>query len=351
MRSLRRILVPVVAVCLALAVAAPAAAAWIVTAATGDGAAAGSTVNPPTTPVTAVTGSSVTLSWTAPSTGAIPSGYSVQRTSPLPAPVCTATAATTCTDTGLSPTTTYTYEITSLVGVWVSTPLTATATTSTPLPSAFVVTVPATATAGTPFTVTIQARKSDGTNDTTYNGVHALTFSGPGTIGAYAPIYPANATFNAGGFATISVTLFKAESVTITVADGDPSRTGVSGVVAVAPRVGTTLRWTTDAAGLIPACPSGTLVVGVGGQRTWYVGVLDTYGNRAIQGGAATVTIRATAGNGTPPNGTLTVNAGANPAVTATAFTMKLKKKGGTATTWRSSSPSLTATSCTLSPT
>ena len=119
----------------------------------------------------------------------------------------------------------------------------------------------------------------------------------------------------------------------------------------VAPGAASRLLWTTDSAGLVDACPGGTVVVGAGGQRSWYVALLDGYGNLAIQGASAgTVTVRTTSGNGTPPNGSLTVNAGANPAVTSTALTMKLKKKSGTATTWRATVPSLTAVSCTLSP-
>lgn len=287
--------------------------------------------------------------------GATPSGYSVQRTGPSQAPVCTAVTTTTCTDTGLVPSTAYTYEIRALVGIWRSPALVTAATTLPPSPAAFVVVVeaPTTVTAGAQVTLTIQARNDAGADDPSYAGDHTLSFSGPGTVGGNAPSYPGSVTFDSTGLASnVKVRLYMAQVVTITVADpAAPQRTGVSNAVTVLPGPASRLLWTTDAAGLTDACPLGTVSVGVGGQRSWYVALLDGYGNRAIQGGTdGTVTVRTTSGNGTPPNGSLTVNAGANPAVTSTALTMKLKKKSGTATTWRASMPSLTAVSCTLSP-
>lgn len=352
MRARRGLAVPLLVLGAVLSLTAPAAGAWVVASTAAAAAAAATTLDPPVSPSWTVTASSVTLTWSAPATGAIPTGYSVRRTAPSPTVVCVAVTVTTCTDTGLLPATSYSYAITSLAGAWVSAPLSATATTAATSPSAFLVTGPTTASAGTPFSVTIQARRSDGTNDTAYTGAHTLSFSGPGTVGGHAPVYPAGATFDANGSATVTVTLFKAESVTLTVADpSDSARTGVSGVVVIAPGAGAALRWTTDAAGLVDACPTGTVVVGAGGRGSWYVGILDQYGNQGVQGTtAATVTITSTTGNGTPPGGSLTVNAGANPAVTSTAMTMKLKKKNGTATTWRASVPSLSAASCTLSP-
>ena len=63
---------------------------------------------------------------------------------------------------------------------------------------------------------------NDGTTvDTTYSGSKSIMFSGPGGV----PIYPATVTF-ASGVGTRNITLIKAESTTITAADG--SLTGVA---------------------------------------------------------------------------------------------------------------------------
>lgn len=354
----RRLLTPLLAAGLVVLVAAvPAAAAWVVAAAAGSVSATGTTLAAPTSPVSVVTQSSVTLSWTPPAAGAAPSGYTVVRTAPAPATtVCAATPATTCTDSGLSAATSYSYAITSVAGTWVSpTSLTASATTAPLSPSAFVVTVPAGATAGVPFAVGIQARLSDGNPDTGYTGVHALTFSGPGTIGAYSPVYPASGTFNAAGYASVTVTLYRAETVTLTVADGDPSRTGVSAPITVAPTAGVSMRFTSDAAGLVPACPAGSVVVGANGQRSWYVGVLDQYGNRAVQGTPQRrIALSVVSGNGNdprPPN--LSIGVGANPAVTSGGSKLQLlaARKGPTDTTYQaavSQGGALPAITCTL---
>jgi len=350
------VLVPVLA--LPLLVGSPALAAWVVSSTGADSAARGTALSAPTGAASTVTGSSVSLTWVAPATGPVPTGYTVQRTSPTSAAVCVAVAVTTCTDTGLTPTTTYSYSVTALRGLWASAPLGASATTATPLPSAFVLTVPPTATAGTQFAITIQARKSDGTDDTAYTGAHALSFSGPGTVNGNAPVYPATATFNANGFANnVQVRLYKAEATTITVSDGDPSRTGVSGTVTVAAGTASSLRWTTDAAGLVEACSGGSLVVGPGGQRSWYVAVLDQYGNRAVQGATARqINISRSPGGasgGTATPTALTVLANANPAVTSTSTVLKLKKKSPAATTFTAaSSPAAGVSSvlCVLTP-
>jgi hypothetical protein len=236
--------------------------------------------------------------------------------------------------------------------------LVTTATTATPLPSAFVVT-PSTSSvaAGTAFTVTIQARRTDGTDDIGYNGFHALTFSGPGTVGGNAPIYPAGGTFDAGGRATVTVRLFRAETVTLTVADIDPARTGVSSAITVLPGTASRLLWTTDAGGLIDACPAGSVTVGAGGQRSWYVAERDTYGNRTIEvAGGRTIGFSRSPGGasgGTFGPGTLTIPGGANPAVTTGTVVLKLKKKAPAATTFTASSTppdGIPSVSCTLSP-
>jgi hypothetical protein len=205
--------------------------------------------------------------------------------------------------------------------------------------------------------VTIQAKNTGGGDDTTYTGPHNLSFSGPGTIGSNAPLYPTSASFNAGGRATVSVTLFMAQTVTITVADGDPTRTGVSNAVTVAPRAASRLHWTKDSAGLIEACTTGTEVVGPNGQRSWYVGELDQYGNRAVEvAGGRTISLSRTPGGanaGTFAPASLAIAGATSPAVTPGTFTLKLKKKTPVATTFTAAATpaaGISPVSCQLAP-
>jgi len=349
----RRTAVLVPGLVCALVGGAPALAAWNVPSSGAEVAAAASSLAPPVPGTPTVTSSSVTLTWSAPAGGAAPSGYTVLRTAPTTAAVCVGVTTTTCTDSGLSPTTSYTYAVTSTRAGWSSAPVTATATTTATLPSAFLVTAPATASAGVAFTVTVQARKSDGSLDDTYTGSHALTFSGPGTVGTSAPVYPATAVFDATGLATVTVRLYKAETVTLTVDDGDPVRTGVSSPLVVAPAAPNRLMWAADAAGLTDACPTGTVVVGVGGQRSWRVAVLDVYGNRAVEGATDRTVATGRVGGGGASAGTasvpsLVVPAGASPAVTSTTVTLKLKKRSPADTLFRASSTGVTRADCTL---
>jgi hypothetical protein len=77
-------------------------------------------------------------------------------------------------------------------------------------------------TAGTPFTIaTITANLYSGGTDTSYTGVKTLVFTGPGiSAKGNAPTYPATVTFTSGVATNISITLFKAETTTLTVTQG-----------------------------------------------------------------------------------------------------------------------------------
>jgi trimeric autotransporter adhesin len=97
----------------------------------------------------------------------------------------------------------------------------------------FQVTVSSPQTAGSAFTATITARAGSSTN-TGYSGSHALSFSGPGTApdGTHTPDYPGSVTF-ASGAGTASVTLYKAETPTLTATSGNLS--GTSAAFTVSP--------------------------------------------------------------------------------------------------------------------
>jgi type II secretory pathway pseudopilin PulG len=84
-------------------------------------------------------------------------------------------------------------------------------------------------TAGTPFTIgTITAQLYSGGTDTSYSGVKTLVFSGPGASAkGNVPTYPASVTFTNGVATNVSITLFKAETTTLTATQG--AITGSSG--------------------------------------------------------------------------------------------------------------------------
>ena len=79
---------------------------------------------------------------------------------------------------------------------------------------------PGTQTAGTAFNVTITAIDAYGNTATGYAGAKAVTFSGPANSpNGHAPTYPASVTF-AAGVGTASVTLFDAQTTTLTATPG-----------------------------------------------------------------------------------------------------------------------------------
>ena len=114
-------------------------------------------------------------------------------------------------------------------------------------------------TAGTPFSLTVSAFDPYGNAPSGWVSTNGcVAFSGPGTIGTYAPIYPAGPApcasgqsqlaFNASGEAPAQMTLFKAEAPTLVVTGG--GKTGsTSFTVNPAPLDHFTL------SGLAPAAP------------------------------------------------------------------------------------------------
>ena len=88
-------------------------------------------------------------------------------------------------------------------------------------------------TAGTVFTETITATLPGGGTDTSYTGVETVTFSGPSASpSGTSPSYPASVTFTAGvGIA--SVTLYDAQTTTLTAVQGAVSGRSASFAVAV----------------------------------------------------------------------------------------------------------------------
>ena len=151
--------------------------------------------------------------------------------------------------------------------------------------NSFQVTVSGSQTAGIAFNATITAR-ANGVTNASYTGSHALSFSGPGTApdGTHAPVYPSSVTFS-GGIGMAAVTLFQAESPTLTATSGNLS--GTSAALTVNPAA---------AASLSPTAASTTPTAGITDNLT--IVAKDAYGNTAttytgsksvIFGGAGTI--------------------------------------------------------------
>jgi hypothetical protein len=99
--------------------------------------------------------------------------------------------------------------------------------------TAFSVGNPGTQTAGTGFSLTVTAVDTYGNTVTSYAGSKTMTFSGPaGSPNGTGPAYPARTTFT-GGVASPTVTLYDAQTTTITVTQG--TITGTSGSFVVNP--------------------------------------------------------------------------------------------------------------------
>ena len=313
---MRRSLLLVPALVVTLAVFTLTAGATWLAVGTGAAASRSTSVGKPTAVAATATGSSsVQVTWSPPvPPSPAPSSYDVFRyNGGTGALVCSVAAASprVCNDTGLAPSTTYGYTVESRLGTnWLSGQTSqATATTNAApagTPNFLVALVTAgNKTAGTAFDVRVTARNGT-TTDATYTGPHALTFSGPGNNGSPYPnpTYPTSGTF-AAGVATVSVTLRKAETATLTVAEG--ARTGSTSITVVA-GTATHLRYTsstrngtTDPA---PCAEGGTVMV-ITRAGSWLskVSRYDASGNPAS---GSPITISVTAGGG---SGTLSVPA------------------------------------------
>jgi type II secretory pathway pseudopilin PulG len=143
-------------------------------------------------------------------------------------------------------------------------------------------------TAGTGFTLTITAQLYSGGTDTSYSGTKSLVFTGPGTSAkGNAPTYPASVTFTNGVAINVPITLFRAETTTLTATQG--LITGPSNSFTVAGKA--VAGFTIDTVGTQTAgTPFGVNVRAV-----------DVYGNPASYNKSVTMAWTATPANS--PNG------------------------------------------------
>ena len=126
----------------------------------------------------------------------------------------------------------YSYTVTAIWQSWTSVSAAAGATVSSGALARFIVSAPGSATAGASVSVTLTAQDSAGNTVVAYTGSQAISFSGPSNSpGGTAPAYPGSVSFSAG-VGTASVTLYDAQSTTLTAAQGGAS--GTSGSITVA---------------------------------------------------------------------------------------------------------------------
>ncbi len=135
----------------------------------------------------------------------------------------------------------------------------------------FVLSNVGTQTAGTAFNVTITAADQYGNAATGYaNGNHTLTFTGPSSSpNGTAPLYPAQVSFT-NGIGTANVTLYDAQTTTLTASATGPSLTGTSNSFAVNGKPGSAFSVTNP----------GTQTVGV--QFNVTITAVDAYGNTDV---------------------------------------------------------------------
>ena len=204
------------ALCLALG-AIPAYAVWSVIGTGSTTATASFLVTPAAPAVGSPTASSLVVNGTLPS-GQVPSTtYAVKRGA---ATVCTPSATPwSCTDSGLAANTTYSYTLVASISSWTAASSSTSGTTTCTTPDTYSVAAPA-ATAGAALTVTLTAKKCDGTLDAAYAGSKALTWAAvAASPSGKVALLPATASFS-GGTATVSVTLYAAGSATLAPSTG-----------------------------------------------------------------------------------------------------------------------------------
>jgi Fibronectin type III domain len=253
-------------------------------------------------PVTGVTATvqsstSIKISWHTPTQTVDNVSYEVLDTTNS-TNVCTAPVTPSCTDTGVLPGQTYSFTVRAFVS---STSWTNDVTTSATTPDVYALSPTTAQTAGSPFTLTVTAKKATSpTNgtliaDTSYAGT-SISFSGPssspnGTAPTYNGSTSTSATVSfAAGQATVAVALYNAASTTLTATTG-------SGGTAV---IGTDT-FTVNNAGILLSfsggCSSFTTKKNTGSTVTISRATTDQYGNADPNAGN-TVSLALSGNNG-----------------------------------------------------
>ena len=294
-------------------------AAWTPGSA-GSGTSSARAIGVPTAPSATPLGSSaIHITWAAPSAPTVgPTGYScaVPRRSrrPLASSRLRRCRVTTPVSRRARRTPTRSRRASARTGG--ARPTAGFSATTTGVPTVSVAVPPTTRTAGVSFAVVMTATTNGVTVDSSYTGTKTITFSGPGSSpSGAAPVYPATVNFVAG-VGTATVTLVRAETVSLQATDGTRvGATSVTVAAATAARLGYT--------GSTPSCAAGSVIVGNGGTFTSFVTLFDTYGNPATASVAQVIALAsAPSGTGTLTPTSLTVPAGSSQ--TSETFSFKL---------------------------
>jgi len=309
----RRLVTCSIAAGAVLAISVPAFAYWTADASASGNATATVMGSFAASATASADASKVTISVSG-ATGPAPTSWVVSRTAPNTSGGCTITApATSCDDTtGIAQGTTYSYSVVAKLSNWTGAIKTVSTTTST-LSHTYEFRVvgaqPTTGTAGTAINLTIQAYK-DGSIETGY-APSALSLTGANNApdGSAPTIAAGNWS---SGQTTVSLSLVKAESATVTIKDSTASPAQHSltlAPIAVSPGSANKVVWTS------PSVSSGSLsnpclftctakAVGNFGTFTASVSITDALGN-VVSGVGAVKTVSLS--TSTNPSGSYTL--------------------------------------------
>jgi hypothetical protein len=268
-----------------------AQAAWMATG-SGDGASQAGSLGVPTGgSVGSATTTSLSLSWSAPSAGASPTGYTVLRSTSsgsgyasIASGGCSGTVNTTsCTDSGLTAGTSYYYVVAATRAAWTgANSAEFTGTTSTAGTPNFLVTLgSAPHVAGANVSVTLTARAGTTTN-TAFTGAHTIVWSGlDSSPNATVPTYPVQTVNFTSGVSTttLNVRMVKAGAQSLTATEG--SRAG-------------TATTTVDSAGVaLSFSPSGDVLIAKNSANNPFSIVVpnDAFGNSFTRSSPLNVTL------------------------------------------------------------
>jgi hypothetical protein len=143
-----------------------------------------------------------------------------------------------------------------------------TITTGPASTSSFTLTTPTGVTAGVPFNDTLSAFDQYGNPTPSYTGPKSLTFKGPSTSpnGKSSPSYPGTVSFSAG-VGTASITLYDAQTTTLSASQSFPTVSGSTSSFTVSPA----------AVSALAVASPGTQTAGVAFSAT--LSAVDAYGN------------------------------------------------------------------------
>jgi hypothetical protein len=275
-----------------LAMAGVAEAYWSASG-TGTGTGPVGTLAAPTISSATAGAGTATLNWTfVTPLGAPAVSYFVTRNPGSVGGSCAGSiSGTSCIDSGLTAATLYNYTVTAVWKSWTATSPVKSVTTLAYGALDHFVLAPATTTptAGQADNLTITAKDAAGLTVTAYIGSHNLTFSGASSIGSFTPTVTnsSGAATNFGtataisftnGAATVTgsangaMTLYKAETVTVSVTDTSISGTSASITVGTGPLASFTIPTPGPQIAGTPFSISITAVDAVGNTVTAYAG-------------------------------------------------------------------------------